>query len=95
MRLTMLSPPHIVFWGAAIVIFLVKIINLHNDDLQGFWVEVSSQVTNGTRQGTTTPVLTLHVSRTGLFTVTGIGLIPSRVLDTYRAWIFCDTTRLC
>ncbi|KAG9045231.1 hypothetical protein FS837_006792 [Tulasnella sp. UAMH 9824] len=34
------------FWGAAIVIFLAKIINLHNADLQGFWVEVSSQVTN-------------------------------------------------
>ncbi|KIO32803.1 hypothetical protein M407DRAFT_66291 [Tulasnella calospora MUT 4182] len=36
----------VAFWGAAIVIFLVKIINLHNADLQGFWVEVSSQVTN-------------------------------------------------
>lgn len=56
----------VVFWGAAIVIFLAKIINLHNPDTQGFWVEVSSQVENG------------------LFTVTGIGLIPSRVLDTYR-----------
>lgn len=36
----------VAFWGAAIVIFLIKIINLHNADLQGFWVEVSSQVTN-------------------------------------------------
>ncbi|KAG8982219.1 hypothetical protein FRB90_006954, partial [Tulasnella sp. 427] len=36
----------VAFWGAAIVIFLAKIINLHNADLQGFWVEVSSQVTN-------------------------------------------------
>ncbi|KAG8742573.1 hypothetical protein FRC10_001238 [Ceratobasidium sp. 414] len=35
------------FWGAAIVIFLVKIINLHNEDRQGFWVEVSSQIENG------------------------------------------------
>ncbi|KAJ6485159.1 hypothetical protein C8R47DRAFT_1130956 [Mycena vitilis] len=61
----------VVFWGAAIVIFLIKIINLHNANTQGFWVEVSSQVENG------------------LFTVTGIGLIPSRVLDTYRIfWIW-------
>ncbi|KAJ7129559.1 hypothetical protein C8R44DRAFT_872815 [Mycena epipterygia] len=61
----------VVFWGAAIVIFLLKIINLHNSNTQGFWVEVSSQVENG------------------LFTVTGIGLIPSRVLDTYRIyWIW-------
>ncbi|KAF5363338.1 hypothetical protein D9756_000467 [Leucocoprinus leucothites] len=55
----------VVFWGAAIVIFLARIINLHNDDLQGFWVEVSSQVL-------------------GLFTAPNIGLIPSRVIDTYR-----------
>ena len=37
-----------VFWGAAIVLFLAKIINLHDADKQGFWVEVSSQVVNGT-----------------------------------------------
>ena len=36
-----------VFWGAAIVLFLTKIINLHNKDRQGYWVEVSSQVVNG------------------------------------------------
>jgi hypothetical protein len=36
-----------VFWGAAIVFFLLKIINLHNADRQGFWVEISSQVVNG------------------------------------------------
>ncbi|KAF9534219.1 hypothetical protein CPB83DRAFT_843880 [Crepidotus variabilis] len=58
----------IVFWGAAIVIFLARIINFHNPNTQGFWIEVSSQV------------------ETGLFTVTSIGLIPSRVLDTYRVW---------
>ncbi|KAG5648970.1 hypothetical protein DXG03_000319 [Asterophora parasitica] len=56
----------VVFWGAAIVFFVGKLINLHDADKQGFWVEVSSQVENG------------------LFTVTGIGLIPFRVLDTYR-----------
>ncbi|KII95087.1 hypothetical protein PLICRDRAFT_33917 [Plicaturopsis crispa FD-325 SS-3] len=58
----------VVFWGAAIVIFLLKIINFHNSNTQGFWIEVSSQVTNG------------------LFTVTGIGLIPPRLLDTYRIY---------
>ncbi|KAJ7283543.1 hypothetical protein C8J57DRAFT_1292856 [Mycena rebaudengoi] len=61
----------VVFFGAGIVIFLLKIINLHNANTQGFWVEVCSQVENG------------------LFTVTGVGLIPSRVLDTYRIyWIW-------
>jgi hypothetical protein len=44
---TLLDHDCIVFWGAAIVIFLLKIINLHNADKQGFWVEVSSQVENG------------------------------------------------
>jgi len=37
----------VVFWGAAIVLFLGKLINLHNTYLQGFWVEISSQVVNG------------------------------------------------
>jgi hypothetical protein len=36
-----------VFWGAAIVFFLAKFINLHNADTQGFWVELSSQIENG------------------------------------------------
>ncbi|TFL05874.1 hypothetical protein BDV98DRAFT_542085 [Pterulicium gracile] len=58
----------VVFWGAAIVLFLGKLINLHNSNTQGFWVEVSSQVVNG------------------LFTVTGVGLIPFRILDTYRIY---------
>ena len=39
-----------VFWGAAIVLFLAKIINLHNPLTQGFWVEISSQVENGKSQ---------------------------------------------
>ncbi|KAF7352701.1 hypothetical protein MVEN_01236000 [Mycena venus] len=37
----------IVFWGAAIVFFLAKFIDFHNENIQGFWVEVSSQVENG------------------------------------------------
>ncbi|KNZ81532.1 hypothetical protein J132_00498 [Termitomyces sp. J132] len=61
----------VVFWGAAIIFFLCKFINFHNDNTQGFWVEVSSQVVNG------------------LFTITGVGLIPFRTWDTYRIfWIW-------
>ncbi|KAG2077323.1 hypothetical protein BDR04DRAFT_1124923 [Suillus decipiens] len=56
----------VVFWGAALVLFLLKWINLHNANTQGFWVEVCSQIV------------------CGLFTITGIGLIPTRALDTYR-----------
>ena len=37
----------LVFWGAAIVLFLTKMINLHNPVTQGFWVEISSQIENG------------------------------------------------
>lgn len=58
----------VVFWGAALVLFLLKWINLHNANTQGFWVEVCSQVV------------------CGLFTITGIGLIPTRALDTYRIY---------
>ncbi|KAL1675532.1 hypothetical protein EV122DRAFT_268164 [Schizophyllum commune] len=68
----------VVFWGAAIVLFLARIINLHNNNLQNYWIELSSQVTNG------------------LFTVTGIGLIPQRTLDTYRIlkiWRYKRLTR--
>jgi hypothetical protein len=35
------------FWGAAIVLFLVKAINLHNAYEQKKWIEISSQVENG------------------------------------------------
>ncbi|KAG9126475.1 hypothetical protein FRC07_003291 [Ceratobasidium sp. 392] len=69
------------FWGAAIVLFLAKMINLHNEDRQGFWVEVSSQVENG---------------KSSLFTVTGVGLIPWRIIDTYRVakiWHYRQVTR--
>ncbi|KIP10738.1 hypothetical protein PHLGIDRAFT_22173 [Phlebiopsis gigantea 11061_1 CR5-6] len=54
------------FWGAGIVVFLAKIINVHNANTQGFWVELCQQI------------------ETGLFTATSIGLIPFRVLDTWR-----------
>jgi hypothetical protein len=72
-----------VFWGAAIVIFLAKIINFHNANTQGFWVEVSSQVETGMCTGSAKGLF-LKYPNIGLFTLTSIGLIPSRVLDTYR-----------
>jgi hypothetical protein len=62
---------NIIFWGAGIVFFLGKIINLHNEEQQGYWVELCCQVENG------------------LFTLTSIGLIPWRALDTWRVyWIW-------
>ena len=59
----------VVFWGAAIVLFLAKIINLHNPDRQGFWVEVSSQVVNGGRTH-------LH-SQDCMFTLVHLSLVYS------------------
>ncbi|EJU06093.1 hypothetical protein DACRYDRAFT_60648 [Dacryopinax primogenitus] len=56
----------VAFWGAAIVLFLLHWINLHNDYYQKLWIEITCQVENG------------------LFTITGVGLIPWRVIDTYR-----------
>ncbi|EGO02180.1 hypothetical protein SERLA73DRAFT_86408 [Serpula lacrymans var. lacrymans S7.3] len=69
----------VVFWGAGLVVLLAKWINLHNDNTQGFWIEVASQIIDG------------------LFSVTGIGLIPFRVLDTYRVykiWNYKRKTRI-
>ncbi|KAI0251281.1 hypothetical protein BJV78DRAFT_1282565 [Lactifluus subvellereus] len=68
----------VVFWGTAIVLFLAKWINLHNQTTQDFWVEISAQIENG------------------LFCLTGIGLIPWRVIDTYRMfkiWYYKRRTR--
>ncbi|WWC73406.1 uncharacterized protein I206_107373 [Kwoniella pini CBS 10737] len=56
----------VVFWGAAIVLFLLGWIPTNSKNTKDIWVEISSQVENG------------------LFTVTGVGLIPWRVIDTYR-----------
>ncbi|CAK9781702.1 hypothetical protein CC85DRAFT_324772 [Cutaneotrichosporon oleaginosum] len=56
----------VVFWGAAIVLFLLGWIPTSSKDTQDKWVEISSQVVNG------------------LFTITGVGLIPWRAIDTYR-----------
>jgi hypothetical protein len=68
----------VVFWGAAIVFFLAKWINLGNTTTQDFWVEICEQIENG------------------LFCLTGIGLIPWRIIDTYRIaiiWYYKRLTR--
>ena len=36
-----------VFWGTGIVVFLIKIINLHDSNAQGFWVELCQQIETG------------------------------------------------
>ncbi|EPT03734.1 hypothetical protein FOMPIDRAFT_1158598 [Fomitopsis schrenkii] len=56
----------VVFWGTALVLFLARFINVHNDNTQNFWVEVCQQI------------------ETGLFSLTSIGLMPFRIVDTYR-----------
>jgi hypothetical protein len=38
---------HLVFWGSALVLFLAKWINLHNQNTQNFWVEICAQILNG------------------------------------------------
>lgn len=37
----------VVFWGAALVLFLLRWIKFSNDDLRGFWIEAASQIENG------------------------------------------------
>jgi Protein of unknown function (DUF2985) len=38
---------HLVFWGSALVLFLAKWINLHNQNTQDFWSEICQQILNG------------------------------------------------
>ncbi|KZT74331.1 hypothetical protein DAEQUDRAFT_660489 [Daedalea quercina L-15889] len=58
----------VVFWGTALVFFLARFINVHNDNTQNFWVEVCQQI------------------ETGLFSLPSIGLMPFRIVDTYRVF---------
>lgn len=37
----------VVFWGTALVLFLARFIDLHNDNTQDFWVEVCQQIETG------------------------------------------------
>ncbi len=71
------------FWGAALVFFLLRWINFHNDDLRGFWIETASQVENGVQYLFSQGHHNLISWETGLFTAISIGLIPYRVVDTY------------
>lgn len=61
----------VVFWGAALVLFLLGWIPTSDKWWQDRWVEICSQIVNG------------------LFTITGVGLIPWRVRDSYRESFGC------
>lgn len=71
-----------VFWGAGIVFFLGKLINVHNSNTQGFWVELCQQVETG-MSARVAVILSITQIRLGLFSLTSIGLIPCRIVDTY------------
>ena len=74
-----------VFWGTALVFFLAKWINVGNTTTQDFWTEVCEQIENGVAVGITPIESSLTLPFAGLFCLTGIGLIPWRLIDTYRA----------
>ena len=65
--------------------FLARFINVHNENTQDFWVEICQQILTGeqllSRLQCVVHADTIHV---GLFSLTSIGLIPFRVVDTYR-----------
>ncbi|KZT12507.1 uncharacterized protein LAESUDRAFT_638973 [Laetiporus sulphureus 93-53] len=60
-----------VFWGSALVLFLARFINVHNDNTQNFWIELCQQIL------------------TGFFSLPSIGLMPFRIVDTYRICKIC------
>lgn len=69
----------VVFWGTALVFFLLKFINFHNRDTQDLWIELSQQIL------------------TSLFSITSIGIMPFRIVDTYRIfkiWYYKRKTRI-
>ncbi|CCM03162.1 uncharacterized protein FIBRA_05284 [Fibroporia radiculosa] len=37
----------VVFWGTALVVFLARFIDLHNDNTQDFWIEICQQIETG------------------------------------------------
>ena len=74
-----------VFWGTALVFFLAKWINVGNTTTQDFWTEVCEQIENGWSVSITPIESSFKPPFAGLFCLTGIGLIPWRLIDTYRA----------
>jgi len=76
----------LVFWGSALVLLLAKWINLNNQETQDFWVEICEQILNGVFRCRGRPrAVRSHSNIIGLFCLTGIGLIPWRIVDTYRS----------
>jgi len=85
-----------VFWGSALVLLLAKWINLNNQETQDFWIEICEQILNGLSRCHDTHEAGPHPNFIGLFCLTGIGLIPWRVVDTYRMlkiWYYKRRTR--
>lgn len=67
------------------MLFLARFINVHNDNTQNFWVEVCQQIETGKQP----PISLSRVNDAdtvclGLFSLTSIGLMPFRIVDTYR-----------
>ena len=77
----------LVFWGAAIVFFLAKFINLHNADTQGFWVELSSQIENGWSSLIMSPRLRLTVGFAQVYS-----LPPVWAFSLHASWTLIVVT---
>ena len=74
-----------VFWGSALVLILANWIKLGDTTTQDFWVEVCEQILDGGSFATAPIKASFTALFAGLFCLTGIGLIPWRLIDTYRA----------
>lgn len=66
----------VVFWGAALVLILLKWIKIEPIQQYRIWIEICSQILNG------------------LFTITGIGLLPSRLIDWWNISIIIHYARI-
>ncbi|EGG10939.1 uncharacterized protein MELLADRAFT_115346 [Melampsora larici-populina 98AG31] len=66
----------VVFWGAALVLILLKWIKIEPIQHYRIWVEICSQILNG------------------LFTITGIGLLPSRLIDWWNISVILHYARI-
>jgi len=82
----------VVFWGAAIVLFLLDWIPTNSKNTQDIWVGTLPLLLLSFVIGNIRGLMFwagVEISSqvvNGLFTVTGVGLIPWRSLDTYRGF---------
>lgn len=73
--------------------FLGKLIDLHNANSQGFWVELCQQIETGVCIRFITKCAVSESISAGLFSITSIGLIPWRIVDSYSEFTITVTTR--